>query len=390
MLTAKRIIIFIGREDTMLGLYIHIPFCNNICPYCDFYKMVASNNLKNKYIDALLAEMKLKKLDNYKFDTLYIGGGTPTSLTLDQLERLFLYIKNNLNLDCLKEFTIEVNPGDLTSDLIDLFVKYGISRVSIGVQTFNPRLQEIIKRPFSFDELKAKIDTLKEKNINNINLDLIYSIPTETVEEFDQDLDKAISLDVTHLSVYSLILEEHTIFYHKYLKGELELIDDKLESKMYHHLCNKLSQNNFIHYETSNFSKKGYQSFHNLIYWNCDEYLAVGASSASYFSNYRNTNIRNIGKYIESINNGEIALSESNYISKEEAMEEFIIFGLRKTKGISKNEFALRFDEKIKDTYLSIQTLIDEGLLKENRNYIYIPQKYFYISNHIIVKILSE
>lgn len=378
------------RGKNMLGLYIHIPFCSSICPYCDFYKMVASKKTKEEYIDALLTEMIIKKLNNYKIDTLYIGGGTPTSLSMDLLERLFNGLNKYINLKTLKEFTIEVNPNDLTMELIDLLKKYHLTRISIGVQTFNSRLQKIINRPFNLIELKKKINLLKNNGLSNINLDLIYSIPTESLQEFDNDLDIAISLDVPHLSVYSLILEEHTIFYHQYLKGNLKLNSDDLEAKMYNHLCNKLKKHNFIHYETSNFSKKSYQSLHNLIYWNCDEYLALGTSSASYHNSVRSTTTKNIKKYLEGIRNNSVILEEQEFISKDESKKEFVILGLRKIKGISKRGFALRYDENLKDAFLPIQSLIEEGLLKENKDYIYIPRKYFYISNHIIVKILSE
>lgn len=374
----------------MLGLYIHIPFCKSICPYCDFYKMVVSDKIKMDYIQALIKEIKLKKLNQYDFDTIYIGGGTPSCLPISLLETLLTYLNRNINLSTLKEFTIEVNPNDINESLIDLLKNYHITRISIGIQTFNSRLQKIINRCFDKTELIKKIALIKKKGIKNINLDLMYSIPTQSLTEFDDDLNQAIALDVTHLSVYSLILEEHTSFYHLYQKGQLTLNDDDTEAKMYQHLCQKLKKNQFIHYETSNFAKKGYHSLHNLIYWNCEEYLAIGAASASYFNNIRATTTNNLNEYLKGINHHQIILTQEELIDKTTSEEEFIMLGLRKTTGISKNEFALRFDEKLKDRFLSIQTLINDGLLIEKDDYIFIPEKYFYISNHIIVKILSE
>lgn len=374
----------------MLGLYVHIPFCKKICPYCDFYKMVSNQDKKQNYIKGLSQEMKLKNLSDYSFDTVYIGGGTPSSLSLDLLEELFINLSNNINLDNLKEFTIEANPEDITEDFVKLIHQYNVSRVSIGTQTLNSRLQKLISREFSYEELKLKIKLLQKFDINNINLDLIYSIPGQTFEEFCDDLDKVISLDINHISAYSLILEEHTIFYHKYLKGDLKLNSEDLESKMYKQLIKKLTSNNFIHYEVSNFAKKGYQSLHNLIYWNCDEYVAIGVSASSYVNNIRQTNCKNMNKYLIGLSDNKIYLDEESYIDKEEAKKEWIILGLRKIKGIDKNKFALKFGENLKDAFLSIQPLINEGLLKENKNYLYIPKKYLYISNHILIKILSE
>ena len=372
----------------MLGLYIHIPFCNQICPYCDFYKMVASNKTKELLIDALLEEMKSKNINKYSINSLYIGGGSPSCLDINLLEKIFKYLKININLEKLDEFTIELNPNDITEELINLLVKYNISRVSIGVQTFNKRLQNIINRPFDKKILNEKLNKLRNKGINNINLDLIYAIPSENIEEFEKDLEDAISLKPTHLSVYSLILEEHTIFYHLYSKGKLKLVDEETESKMYNLLCNKLKNNKYNHYETSNFSLNGYESKHNLIYWNCDEYIGIGPAASSYFNNYRITNINNLQDYINHVKENNDIYLEKTLISKEEAMNEFIMLGLRITSGVSKKEFKKRFNIDIKEKFSQINNLLNEKLLIENEDFIYIPEDYFYISNYIITKII--
>lgn len=375
----------------MLGLYIHIPFCNQVCPYCDFYKMVASNKLKKEVINALLEEMKLKNLDNYTFDTVYIGGGTPSSLDLELLELLLFELSKYINLKNLKEFTIEVNPTDITLNLINLLIKYHISRVSIGVQTFNSVLQKIIKREFSYDDLQEKILLLRENGINNINLDLMYSIPgnVNQLESTKNDLKLAISLNPTHLSIYSLILEEHTIFDYLYKKGKLQLVSEDTEASLYEIICKTLKENNFIHYETSNFAINGYQSLHNLIYWNCNEYIAIGPSASSYLNNHRFTTTNNLKDYLKSISDGKIILLEDNYIDEKEQIKEEIILGLRKTKGISKDNFYKKYKLNIKDIFYKIDDLIDQGLLEEDDNFLFIPEKHFYISNYIINKILK-
>lgn len=375
----------------MLGLYVHIPFCNQICPYCDFYKMVASNNLKKEVINALLEEMKLKNLGNYTFDTLYIGGGTPTSLDINLLELLLSGLNKYIKFTKLKEFTIEANPSDITIELIDLLKKYQISRISIGVQTFNSHLQKIIKREFDFEEFKRRVELLKNSGITNINFDLMYSIPSNDkhIEIIEEDFRLALSLKPTHLSVYSLILEKHTIFDYLYQKGKLQLVDEELEASLYELICKTLKKNNFIHYETSNFALKGYQSLHNLIYWNCDEYIAIGPSGSSYLNNYRFTTINNLKEYLKGIKEGKVLLLENNYIDEKERMHEEIILGLRKTKGISKNNFYQKYNLNIKDIFSEIDNLIDQHLLEEDEEFIFIPEKHFYISNYIINKILK-
>ena len=372
----------------MVGLYIHIPFCNQVCPYCDFYKMVASTKLKSTLINALLEEMKLKKLNNYTFNTLYIGGGTPSSLDICLLDKLLGGISKYVDLQQLEEFTIEVNPSDITNELVELLVKYNVSRISIGVQTFNSKLQKIINRIFDYKVLEEKIHLLRTNNINNINLDLIYAIPSETIDDVISDLNKAISLNPTHLSVYSLILEEHTIFYHQYLKGKLKLISEEEESLMYKHVCDTLKDNNFIHYETSNFSKSGYESKHNLIYWNCDEYIGIGPAASSYINNYRITNINNLNQYLEYIYKNKESYLEKEYISDDESMKEYIMLGLRKVKGISKLSFKNKYKIDIKKQFPKIIELINEGSLIETDEQIYIREDLFYISNHFIAKII--
>ncbi len=373
----------------MLGLYIHIPFCNNICPYCDFTKTVSTSERKNSYIEALCREMKLKKLDNYSFKSVYIGGGTPSSLDLNKLDYLLTSLNNYINLSDLEEFTIECNPKDITLDFIKLIKKHHITRVSIGVQTLNPKLQKTINRFVTINELDEIVNKLRLNGIENINIDLMYAIPGETLDDLNNDLSEIIKLNVPHLSVYSLILEEKTIFYHLYKKGTLDLISEDLESTMYKTVVSRLKSNGYNHYETSNFSKIGYESRHNLIYWNCDEYIAIGAAGSSYFENRRTTNTKNITKYINKINNFIIELDEDEFISKEEAMNEMIILGLRKCSGINTSEFLKKFGTEITEQFPKIHDLIKEGLLAFSNNHLFIPEEHIYISNHIIVKILN-
>ena len=216
----------------------------------------------------------------------------------------------------------------------------------------------------------------------------MYAIPSQTLEDVDIDLSIVTKLNITHISYYSLILEEHTIFYHLVKQNKLKLISEDLEAKMYHHICNILRKNKFNRYETSNFAKKGYRSIHNLIYWNCDEYLSLGASGSSYYNHCRFTTTNNINKYIQGINNHKVELDETINLSMQEEKNETIILGLRKKQGIDINRFKQKFGISIFDAYPNINYLIEEGSLKLNYNHVYIPDKYVYITNHIILKII--
>ncbi len=372
----------------MLGLYIHIPFCKKICSYCDFCKMVSSKNVRNNYLNALYEEMKLKKINNYQFDTLYIGGGTPSSLTIDELAYLFSSIEEYVDLKNLKEFTIECNPEDITDEFCKLIKKKYITRISIGIQTFNEDLQNIINRNFDFNSLKEKILLLRSHSFDNINIDMIYALPNQTKEMLDEDLNMLLQLDINHISYYSLILEKHTVLHHLLEKNKISLSSEKLENLMYHHICHILEKNGFKRYEISNFAKKGYQSLHNLIYWNCEEYIGLGLNSSSYYHNIRSTTTYQMKEYLQSVNNGEIALAEKNTLSKKDKMEEEVILGLRKKAGIDKKRFYNKYHLNIEDYFTNIPNLKKDGLLIEKNNHLSIPQKYVYITNHIILKII--
>lgn len=374
----------------MFGLYLHIPFCKNICKYCDFYKMVVSRSLQEKTINYIIEEMKLRELSKYQIDTIYIGGGSPSSLDDDLLDKLLFNLSQLTNFDELKEFTIEFNPNDITIDKVKILQKYQVTRVSIGIQTFNNNLLNTLGRiPFvSFEELSEKIKLLNMHDIKNINVDLIYAIPGEVIDDITDDLNKMMRLPITHLSCYSLILEERSILYYEYTHNKIKLIDETLDEKMYEKINEVLEKNNFIHYETSNFSKPGFNSLHNLIYWHRDDYLGIGPGASSSIDNHRFTNTHNLTEYFLGIDNKNIKYAEDIIDSKKDEQELMVMMNLRLSEGINKKRYLERFNEDVKDTFPSILELLKEGLLEETTDTIRIPLKYFYISNYIIVKII--
>lgn len=368
-----------------LGLYIHIPFCRHICNYCDFFKRVSSKIYQEQYVDYLIKDI-LKNVQ-ITVDTIYIGGGTPSSLDLNNLNKLLKNIEGKIRLDKLKEYTIELNPEDINLELIQCLKQYSINRISIGVQTFNARLQKILGRVLNYEELYQKIALLKKYGYQNINVDLMYGIADETLDELREDVTKILTLQPAHISTYSLILEEKTILYHKYLKGEYILSDEDLESEMYYEIIKILEQNDFHHYEISNFALPNHESIHNLIYWSNGEYLGIGAGSSGYINGLRYKVTTKLNDYFLGIDNNTIAYEECERIDIDTMMWEEVMLGLRKIKGVSIPFFLEKYNVSLFDVFSNIKNLITDGFLEIEDNFLKIPKKYYYISNAILTKI---
>ena len=358
-----------------LGLYIHIPFCDHICAYCAFSKLFYVEKYANSYLDAL--ENELKKYQDLKFYSIYIGGGTPTSLNINQLERLFTLIDPIKTDDAI--ITIESNPN-LSDEKISVLKKHNVNRISIGIQTFNERLLKLINRPNFTDTLPLLINKIKEAGIKDINCDLIYGLPTQTNEEIIEDLNEFMKLDITHISTYCLQVENGTIFYNK----KIEEADEFTAREQYDIIYNFLKEKGYNRYEVSNFAKENYESKHNLIYWKNKEYIGVGLSAASYFNNKRFTNTKNFNEYLKGN-----YLDSSEDLTFDDKKFYFIMLGLRLEKGISVKEYYNEFNSSIFDDYKGkITPLIENNSLNFDGEYIKISEEYMYIMNTILSKIL--
>lgn len=358
----------------MKSIYIHIPFCNNICSYCDFAKVFYNEKYVLKYLESLEYEIN----NNYKneiIDTLYIGGGTPSSLSIKELNRLFNILKK-IKLSDNYEFTIECNIDSLTKEKIDLFKSNKVNRLSIGIETFNKKYLSFLNRK----EFNLDILEYAKKNFNNINIDLIYAIPNETIEELNKDIDEFLKLNINHISLYSLIIEPHTKLYIDNVKN----IDEDLDYEMYKLIDKRLKENGYIHYEISNYSKKGYESKHNLTYWDNKKYYGFGLGASGYIDNIRYTNTRNLDKYINHDYDRDITILDKNM-----EMENEMILGLRKLKGVNLKEFKEKFNIDIKEKF-NIDKLIKEEKLIIKDNYIYINPRYIYLSNDILINFIGE
>ena len=310
-------------------------------------------------------------------NTIYVGGGTPSSLSLEQLNVLFSIIKK-FKLSDNYEFTIECNIENINYDKLKFLYDKGVNRLSIGVQTFNEKFLKFLNRNHTSDEVFSKIKLAKEIGFNNINIDLIYAIPGETLDDLNHDIDMFLGLGINHISTYSLILEEHTKLY---VDG-VSNTDEDMDRNMYDLICDRLSSNGFNHYEISNFSKEGFESRHNLVYWNNNHYYGFGCGASGYIDNIRYDNTRSLNKYIS----GNYRLSE-DVLDKNTIIENEFILGLRKVNGINICDFNKKYGNILNSV---VNRLIKEGKLINDGVNIYINPDYMYVSNSILVDFIGE
>lgn len=368
--------------------YVHIPFCTQICYYCDFSKVFIKNQPVDAYLQALIREFESYEISQLR--TLYIGGGTPTAISAEQLDFLLSHLTKNLNLSKLEEFTIEANPGDLTPEKIAVLEKSSVNRVSLGVQTFNNRHLKQIGRGHNEDQIYESVDRLKAAGFDNISIDLIYALPGQTMEDVRENVAKALALDIPHLSLYSLILEHHTVFMNKMRRGKLDLPTEDLEAEMFDYIISEVEAQGFEHYEISNFTKPGFESRHNLMYWDNAEYYGVGAGASGYLDGIRYRNRGPIQHYLKGVAEGNVRLSEE-VLTKEEMMEEELFLGLRKRTGVSIKHFEEKFGLSFSDRYGEVVAeLQEQGLLVPDKNIVRMTKKGLFLGDNVAEKFILE
>lgn len=358
-----------------MSIYIHIPFCNSICTYCDFCKILYDRKYINDYLDNLEKEIKMR-YNGEIVNTIFIGGGTPSSLNDNELIRLMNIIRV-FKLNKEYEFTIECNVESITESKLEIMKNYGVNRISIGVESFDDNVIKLLGRNHTKNDVYKKIKIVK-KYFDNINIDLIYAA-YDDINILKSDINCFLELDIPHISTYSLIIEDNTILKINGMKN----IDEDTDYEMYKYIENTLEKNNYIHYEISNYAKDGYQSKHNLVYWNNEEYYGFGLSSTSYISNERITNTRNLRNYLNGEYSGTVI-----YEGKNIRMENEVMLGFRKLDGIDLEVFKNKFNVSLEDIY-NVKDLIDDGYLVEENNHIRIKKENMYISNEIIVRVLE-
>ena len=368
--------------------YVHIPFCTQICYYCDFSKVFIKNQPVDAYLEHLIQETRSYEIG--KLRTLYIGGGTPTALSAQQLAYLLTELPKVMDLSGVEEFTIEANPGDLHPDKIAVLKDSQVNRVSLGVQTFDNKMLKKIGRSHQEQDIYDNIRHLKQAGFDNISIDLIYALPGQTMDQVKENVAKAIDLDIPHMSLYSLILENHTVFMNRMRRGKLPLPKEELEAEMFEYIIEELEKAGFEHYEISNFSKPGFESRHNLVYWDNAEYYGLGAGASGYVDGIRYKNHGPIRHYLEAVEAGKARITEE-HLTLEEKMEEELFLGLRKKTGVSKARFEEKFGVSFDQRYGQVvASLTEQGLLVPDDKQVRMTKRGLFLGDTVAEKFILE
>ena len=358
------------------SLYIHIPFCRSLCPYCDFAKLLKNNKFEDGYISQLLKDLSSLKDKFFKFKTIFIGGGTPSCLNNKNLSLVLEALSKLLRSG--GEFTIEANPEDIDVLFLNTIKKYGVNRISIGVQTFDQKILDSIHRNYHLD-IFSLIKNVK-KYVNNINLDFIYGLPGYSKQILENDLETFFKLDVNHASFYSLIVSQGTMYFNSGIKE----IDEDISCDYYLYILKEMRKHGFERYEVSNYSKPGYECKHNLTYWHNEEYVGVGLNSSGYVSGVRYTNTKNFSDYINGINN-----IEKEIITYKSLKEYYFITNLRLSKGFSINDYNKIFHEDFLTTYKSkIKQMIKAGQVMVKNGRFFCTDKGLLVLDLVILDLI--
>lgn len=374
-----------------LSLYIHIPFCISKCKYCDFLSFSKNDEIIEKYIKALIKEIKLKKdeFSGYYIKTIFIGGGTPTILNSRMLFLLLEAINNNFNIDTNTEFTIESNPGTLDNEKINVLRDMLVNRISMGLQSCDDKMLKKIGRIHTYEQFEDNYYKIRDAGIKNINVDLMFGLPDQTLQDWLFTLKKVTNLNPEHISSYGLIIEKGTPFFDLYKSKKLILPTDEAERNMYYKTIEFLKEKDYNHYEISNFSKNEYECKHNIVYWQLEPYIGLGLGAHSYFNSQRYCNTSDLSKYIKDISEEHVIKNEIQLIDKKASMEEFMFLGLRMIEGISKTNFKNKYGSNVFDIYGStINQLIGDNLLIDNDDKINLTKKGIDLSNYVFSEFL--
>lgn len=384
-------------EKKELELYVHIPFCVRKCAYCDFLSAPADTQERTLYIDALTEEIRARKNDftAYRVSTIFLGGGTPSILEGDDSARIFRALQENFDISDDAEITMEVNPGTVTEEKAASWRKSGVNRLSIGLQSADDRELKMLGRIHTYREFLDTWKIVREAGFENVNVDLISAIPGQNLRSWSETLRKAADLGPEHISAYSLIVEEGTPFYERYGDGSGEdedkgnhlppLPDEDTEREIYKATEKILAEYGYHRYEISNYSKTGYECRHNLGYWERKEYLGLGLGASSLISECRFHNTADMGKYLRLYENAGTDICEDiEHLSVEDQMEEFMFLGLRKTVGISVDDFRKAFGKEIREVYgEQMRKLEEQRLIEYSGNRVRLTERGTDISNYV-------
>lgn len=366
-----------------LSLYIHIPFCKQKCFYCDFPSYASIDYLREDYVDALCKEIE-DKGSKCIIKSIFIGGGTPSYLETKEIVKVLNSIKK-LQLMEGMEFTMECNPGALEEEKLTAMLNGGVNRISMGLQAVQNSLLKDIGRIHSFKQFEENFNLARKVGFKNINVDLMFGLPNQKVDEWKESLEVIAKLNPEHISAYSLIIEEGTAFYKLWERNKLILPSEDDERTMYEITKSILTKHGYHQYEISNYAKAGFECYHNKVYWKCEEYLGLGSASTSFIDGKRIKNIENVKKYIDRINSGEEVWEEITENTIEDSMEEFVFMGLRILSGISLNEFKKRFGVNIESIYKDvIEKNINRKLLVLENDTLRLTEQGIELSNSVM------
>lgn len=376
------------------SVYVHIPFCTNKCYYCDFTAYVVGGQPVDDYLDALKREMEMvtEKTKPQEIDTIFIGGGTPTVLTPKQMKKLLQDLRYYFpNWSDQLEFTVEANPGTTSPELLSVMREGGVNRISFGAQTFRLDLLKKIGRIHGVGEIGESVDLARKAGFDNISLDLMFGLPTQTVEDVKHTLEEAVSLNPEHFSCYSLKIEEGTVFYHLYQRKELPLPTEDEEFEMYQLIRSFMQKKGYIQYEVSNFARSGQKSRHNTTYWLNEEYYGLGTGAHGYVGSSRYANLTGIRAYIDQIKQGSLPVKESYRVSLEEDMENFMILGLRLLNGVKRSRFAKRYGYQIEEVFGTVlRNLENQKFIEANDDFICLTEKGLLFGNEVFASFLNS
>lgn len=376
-----------------IGLYVHIPFCHSKCYYCDFLSF-PNKGEEDTYVKALIKEIEHyghKVRGVHTISSLFIGGGTPTVLSPFLLDEVCKAIRLNFDIEEDAEWTVEANPGTILKEHVESFKRNGVNRVSLGLQAVQDQKLKAIGRIHVFEDWKRSINLLRDQGITNINTDIMFALPGQTLEEWEETIQTMIDFDLPHISAYSLIIEEGTVFGNRYKAGILKSMDEELDRQMYECVKERFKQAGYEQYEISNWCKDGLECRHNVLYWESGSYLGIGIGSHGYMDGKRYHNTTSFKEYIEAAGDIEKLVTESEEITEKNAMEEFMFLGLRMLRGISIEAFYERFGKTIFQVYgETIEKWIKDEIIVQNKDRLYLSDKGIDLSNQVFISFLID
>lgn len=378
-------------NQKQMGLYIHIPFCKKKCYYCDFSSYSGMEDYWEPYVDAVVNElaMKASEYKNPVIDTVFIGGGTPSLIPQKLIWKLLNAVHKYYRINQGYENTIEANPGTLSDDKLQAYKEFGINRISIGLQACQDDLLNRIGRIHSHKDFLSSVELAQKYGFKNINADIIFGIPDQSFNQWQETIETIVSLDIPHVSCYSLIIEEDTMFGKMKKNGELSEPDEDLDREMYYYAVETLAQRGFIHYEISNFAKPNHICRHNMNYWRRGHYIGAGAGAHSFIDNRRFANTSDVVTYIDGVKDEELQLSESYDLDTEDAIEEFIFLGIRLEEGIDLAHIEREFGINIEARYrMKIDRLVKQGLVECKGTLVKLTKQGLDLANRVILELV--